>query len=120
VPDKEELRGKFGWLGDYSPDLAAVYGDAYLDSPGCSGDFYTYLKSLSEKCLESARDINCHDNQQILIWHLRALRQLDRRSKVMSSEQNWESRKHMYSCSNNRCHLLNDEVVAQDEMNNME
>src|SRR4030042_3208394 len=112
------LRDAFGQTGDYSPELAAMFGDTYLDHPDDPAledglglrqrGFKAYrINDLLDRAIASAPDISCRQNQRLLVDHLRAVRTQSRRGRLLDWEDNWSVNKHLETCHQPLCHRLN-------------
>ena len=132
--EEEELRSLWGQVGDYSPTLAAIFGEAYLNGSDEAsqnipdgllktaegGDLRVYeVGILVGRAIESARVINCRQNQLILTAFILAF--IKDWATGFPHSVIWENIKHMESCYNPDCCSLDslarmDKHLTQEQM----
>jgi len=120
----QKLRDVFGRSGDFSSELANMFGHAYLDHPDdtqsddlglrAAGLPVYHINGLLERALASAPEISCRANQQILSNHLRAVRSREHIGQRMDWDQNFANNRHMEFCHNRRCQILHRKAIVED------
>ena len=133
--DREKLRKAFGKSGDVNPELAEMFGQAYLDHPEdtsgarimpelekvsekTGGQFHEVSKLL-ERALEVAPTISCEEHQETLLRHLKDYLGLE--DSPISHEEGFATTKHASACPNQKCRKLNtistwDSVLTPNQM----
>ena len=116
-----KLREALGKPGDVSPELADMFGGAYLDHPDdtggsripselveisteTGGQFYE-ISNLLQRAIEAAPAISCEEHQSILLRHLKDFMRLEH--SPITHEEGFATAKHVGSCTNQKCRKIN-------------